>query len=1172
VTDIQNEDEVNLTEKPNESAPEPNGTVKTEDGDAGKLIAVVTGTAAVVGAAATIGAVNINSEEKKELSEDGEITQSGIASVSESPAPALSQADTADITEDGDVKSPPSVKLEDEAAVVEAASRKSSTAGEAEENRSVSTPITQDTAKPNEEVQRELVPDDKLSTARLEDIPEQGTRPTSASQIVVNEEDGGSKPTSATVDGTIPNSASSVKEESVPEQKQDAEARSPTCVESSSSRPATSTEQGTEAKKDNRPFSTTESNKEPSRPTSSISPSKENADTATDASAFETVNSSPLTIDKNVDEPISGNEDTEITGNATVSVQEDKEEETMPAGSEADDTEVSETRPVALSIKEEDSRPASAEEFTKEEGSRPEVSIEDTVQVSEDGKRSPPFSASRAEEGIGNVTAEDREVSNEPAGSPLLKADELEGERIRIEIPSTAITTVDSQETEGSRPVDITESNKDGGTEQISAARANEEEGNGATEGIGVSQKSAVSPPPNANKLEPGESIFKNSQVDITEDFKETAGSRPVSVTESTKDEERKQVDATESAKEEERGPVNFGASNAEVSENSIGSLQVSAAELTTDEGFRPTSAAEEITVSEEKCVNAILSEKYEATRAGHAAENEDSDESAATKAISDSVQEEEIHPVIVGGPTKEAGSRPESVCEDAKKKGTELVTLENIQPSEVSVANGTKEEVSRPVSAVVPTESTNRPTSSIVEGVTVELGESKILLTNECNRSESSTEMTKEGNDTVTGVETTKEEAKSSVTKAESTTEEKGSMPLSAVSSMQEEGNKPLGVAGVMKEEGGGTANVSESIKEEDNGPVISVGSSKEERLESAKEESIPETALNATKEESRPDGLAESTTDGNRLVDLSGSTKGQDSRPTSIVEDDAGPAETLQSRQESASGSVIEEGTAPASYSTGNIENSEEQRGTRSLSESELTNEGYTPTSSVPNEESAVEEKTGVEVGTEDTEVAAELIEDIQTSNRQLVSTATEKEIAGTENQTSSEALTADNQQETENGKPVVEVENTSTPPSALLSDGAKFEVSKEASEQGGLASNSVAEKTESVELLTDSAQNRTDIIPSLEATVSAKEPGGDKETDVAVVEDSPIQDEEKPATENVGVEEPKKDETEEMNTAATIIQATYRGYQTRQALSKTTEKDEVSRLLHDALLFLY
>jgi hypothetical protein len=86
-----------------------------------------------------------------------------------------------------------------------------------------------------------------------------------------------------------------------------------------------------------------------------------------------------------------------------------------------------------------------------------------------------------------------------------------------------------------------------------------------------------------------------------------------------------------------------------------------------------------------------------------------------------------------------------------------------------------------------------------------------------------------------------------------------------------------------------------------------------------------------------------------------------------------------------------------------------------------------------------------------------------------------------------------------------------------------------------------------------------------------VSANEPGSDEKTDVSVVKDKPPMDEEKPATQDMDVEKPTKNKTEELNTAATIIQATFRGYQTRQALSKTTEKDEVSRMLHDALLLL-
>ena len=1220
VTDIKDEDEVNLTEKPNESAPELNGAVKTEDGDAGKLIAVVSGTAAAIGAAATVAAVSFNSEEKQELSEDGEVvTQSKIASDSASPAPALSEADTADVTEVGDVKSPPSVKMGDEAVVVEAASIISDTAQEAEETRSASVPITQDAAKSNEEVPREPVPDDKLSTARSEDIPEQGSRPTSASQIVVNEEEGGSEPTNATIDGTIPNSASSVKQQSVPEQKQDAE----TSKELSSNRSPNSTEQGTESQKDNRPFSVTASDKERSRPTSSISPSRENADTANDANEFGTVNSSPLTTDKNVDGPVSGSDGTETPGNDTLSVKEEKGEDTIPTGSEAVNTEVSETRPVTFSIKEEGSRPVSAAKLTTEEESRPEFSIEDSIQVSEDRERSLPVSALTADEEIERVTEENTEVSKEPAGSPQLKADESEDDIIRLELSPNVSTTVNSQASEGSRPVNVTESTKDYGNLQFSAAdatkvveisqeptgspqlKADESEddrisldlssnvsttvnyqasegsrpvnvtestkdggtsefsADDATKDVEITQEPAGSSPPNANNLEAGERIPRNSAIDITVKFEGTADSLPASVTESTEDEERKPVEGTESAKKEGRGHIDSGVSNAEVSENPVGSVPVSAVQSNTDEGCRPTSAAEKITVVEENLLNIMLSEKYEENRDSPLAQNEDSDESVPIQAISDSGEGAEVHPARAVGPTEGIESRAVSDLEDAKKKGIESVTVENIQASEdrsVSVTNSTKEEVSRPVSAAVPTESTDRPANSIVEGVTVELGESKIL-TNEGNKNESSTEITKEGNCTVTDDEPTKDvEVKSSVTTAESTTEEKGSRPLSGVSFMQKEGNMPPGVASVIIEEGGGTANVSELIKEEGSGPVISESSSKEERLELTKEESIiAGTALIAKEEESRSNDLEKSPTDGNRLVGPSGSAKDQESRPSSIVADDSGPTETSQSRQDSFSGSVTEEGNVSASYATGNVENPEEQTGTRSVTVSELTNEGYRPTSSVPVQESSGEKQTEAEVGKEGTEVTAESIEDLQASKRP-------------ENQPSSEAVTADVQEETENEKSVVEVENSSSPPSTLLSDGAKFEVSKEVSEQGGLSSSSVAEKTESVASLTVSAQGRTDdTIPSLGTTVSGNEPGSEAKTDVSIMEDKPPMDEEKPATEDVDVEEPTKDKTEEQNTAATIIQATFRGYQTRQALSKTTAKDEVGRILYDALLLL-
>jgi hypothetical protein len=1165
VTDIQNEDEVNVTEKTNESAPELNGTVKTKDDEAGKQIAAVTGTAAVIGTAATAAALNSNNEEKQEISEDGVVTQTGSPGVTASPARASSEAGTAEVMGDGDVNPPLSVKLADEAVVVEAASRQSDATGEAEEDRSISTPVTQDTAKSSEEVPREPVPD-KLSTARSEDIPEQGSRPTSASPIAVNEEDGGSRPTSATVDGTIPNSASSVKEDSVPEQTQDKEISvSPTCKESSNSRPPSSTEQGTESQEDKRPVSVTAASKGASRPTSSTSPSKENADIATDANEFGTENSPPLASDKGVDGPVNDGQGTEVPGNATVPVKEDKEEETMPAGSEAVNIEVSENRPgsVAISVKEEGSRPVSAAELKKEEGSGPGVMAEDTVEVSEDRTNIRPVSAVKALEERDNVTAEGAEISKD-----LARTDELEDGGTRLEISSSVFTNVNSQETEGSRPINFTESTKDSETRQFSTEASSKGEETGTIEDVEVTQEATGSLPPDANKLEASENISRISTVGMTENFKGTTGSRPASVTESTKGEESQPQDATESAKEKGPEPVNSGVSNAEVSENFVESLPVSSVELTTDEGCRPATAAETITIDEEKPVNITSSEKHEESRASPLLENKVSDESAANQASSDSVKEDEIYPVRAEGPTKGGESRPESVSVDVEKKGYESMTLENIQFSEknsVSVADSTTEEVSRTANTAVLTESTSRPTTSITGGVTVDLGERETLIS-EGNKNKSSTEITEKGNSTFTAVETSKAQEKSSVTVAESNTEERGSRPLSASSFKQEEVEGPLGSEYVVKEEVRGTADVSESIKEEGNGPASTEGSLNEETLESAKEESSrSETALNSTQEE-RAEGAAESATDGNRLVGVSVSAKDQASRPTSIVADEAGPTETVESRQDSVSSSMIQEG-----YSTENVENSDEQTGARSESGSELTKEEYEPTISTA--VSSGEKQTETEVGNENKEVAAEQIEDLQASDRRPISTGVKQEVARTENQASSEVLTADIREETKDVKPSGEVDTVNTAPSALQSDGSKFEASKEATEQGELSSSAVADQMDKAESFTNSMKvHNDDIIPSLGATASANEPGSDKETDVLVVEDKTKNDEEESVTEDVGVGKPTKEANEELNTAATIIQATFRGYQTRQALSKPTEKDEVRGMLLAALLLSY
>jgi hypothetical protein len=1159
-TDLQNDDELNLTGKQNESAPELNGTVKTD-----KLTAAATGTAAMIGVATGVAVVNSYNEDSKELPEETEaVTQSGSASISASPAPVASETDTAEVTEDGEAKSPLSVKSGRE--VVEVVSKSGAT-GEPEDSGSVSTLIPEGAPKPSVETSRESVPEDKLYTAKLDETPEQGSRP-SASQIVINEDYVDSKATSAVVDGTRPTSASSIEGESVPEQMQEEETSlSPTDKESPSSRPQSTTEQGTESQEGSRPFSATEASKQAKRPESSISLSKYEAEATEVAQA----DSLPVSTGESVDRPTSGPQETEKPKITTGSVNEDdnssrsvaessKEEETGQAGSAVNNIELSErvedSRPVsvAVSIREGGSRPLSSSEPTKQEGSRPTTSAVNNADVSEEPAESRPISSVKsAAEEEGNVAAENKEVFEKPAEISSYKANELEDSGSRPDI-LLADTIEHSKETVGSRPVSVTDYTSEDGIRPVNASQSIKEEENVVSGNVEISKDTIGSPPIKADELETAESIPENAIVSSLQNSVETADVLPVSEAESTKEVEIRPVSAAESNKGDEARPVSSTVDDVNISEEPARNILVTADESTEEEGNRLTSTTD-TNLEEERPIDAAISGKYEGSEPNSVVGDEVSEKPAEYRPVSNSAEEKENRSVEAKDPTEDVGSKTISVSEVVKMEGTESSTVESIDVSEdrlenqpISLAYTTEGEESLPDSAVVSTEEAkSRPTSSTIEEVVVAEPAESQTSAKEGNIPESAVESTEEVSTKISAVGTTKEDKNISVSRAESSKEEEGNRPLSTTDLTEQEGSRSSSVASAVKEEVSRPTNASEPTKDEISSSVSAEDSTKDE------ERNRSVTTPGFTEEESRPDSTVES----NKAY---GSTRDEGSNSPSVVAEAAGLTGTLHKIRDSDSDSFIEQGSIPESSATENADSSTELGGTRSVIATESAEEGYRPVSSVTVEKPSSAELAEPEVENESTEVAAEPTEDIQTATSPTVPTDTKEETVNTASHPSSSApLSAGIQEKSEEGTCTGEAGNNSRPPTA--SPSLRAEIEAEASEQEGPSSNVARGTTERTESPAYSVNAQTDDVPSLTGTDAPVE---------TVPQDKLIEDVEKPATGSMEEKRTAEEEAKELNAAATTIQSTFRGYQTRQALSKPAENGEV-KMVHHAYMFL-
>lgn len=1219
VIDIHNEDELTLTEKPNESASELNGTVKADDDDSGKLIAAATGALAVISVAATVDAVTTNDEENKKPAEETKvIAESGSTNVSTLKIPANSNADNVEVTEDRDAKL---VKSEDEVVFVQAVSGENDSAAERKESASSSTPLTEEATIFSEEPPSESVPDNKLSTAISEEIPEQGRRATSASQIVVNEDFGGSRPTSAVAEGTIPPSASPTKEESVPEQKQHEETSMlPSGTPPARSRPQSSTEERS------RPVSATESNKEASRQINSAEFSKENREisennTVEISEAAEVGNQ--VTTAEGADRPTSGVQGSEQPVSATGSVKEDvstpqsvaESNEGQKSGSAESavdnfdvSEEVNEIRPVsiAVSMKEESSRPVSVLELTTQERSRPASSAVDNIEVSEEPADSRPASAVKSVTQEENVASENEELAVEPGEIPPINAEEVEdGER------ESKISGVDYVETADSRPVSVIESGKESETRSVSAAQPSKEE---EEENPDVQEEPTAISPLVANESVAVGSGSENLEINTVQNPKETETFLPVVVSESTKEDVSQSGSIIEPNEEKESWPVHSTTDNAKLSEeptrngtvNTISeptkedrSQPISTIEPTV-EGGPIYSSTDDVELSEQTgngTVSAVLrhptstiatdkeengpenpinSAKYEGSRQTSVVDNEVSKTPSECQPVFDSAQGEMSNAVCVKALTEEAEIRPATASESVKEDGIESAgstegnaditeeRSENQLLNAECLGNG---EGNRPVSAVTSeVETTYRPTSlTVKEEFSVERGESRVSA-KEDSRPGSAKEYAKEGIGAIGDVESTKEDENRSETEATKEDEEESNLHSATGLAQGEEGglihtaelakeeaSRPNDDAVLVRDEGTTQATDAESIKDEATEQVYTEVSTNDE-VDLAKEEAGMQmvAADSRNEEETNQGNTAESISELSRPVSLSDSTKDERSRAQNVATDDTGPTQTSQSRSVSASGSIIEENSV-----TENVENSAESTRNKPLSATESIKEGSQTVSSADVKRSSTEEQSVPGLEDESEEVAPEPI-DVQIA---------EHEIGKTTSSPSSAAPSADTQERTEDGRSTAEIGNDSGPPSALLSIGAESETTKEASEQG-LLSSGVGGTTEGVESPTST---HTDDIPSLTVTETVDDPGSDSEAGPSVSENKPGEDEKRAVTEGADDKMTVVDETQAQNTAATMIQASFRGYQTRQALSKAAEKDEVNSVFHDVLLFL-
>jgi hypothetical protein len=1006
------------------------------------------------------------------------------------------------------------------------------------------------------------VPEDKLYTAKLDETPEQGNRP-SASQIVINEDYVDSKSTSAVVDGTRPTSASSIEGESVPEQMQGEETSlSPTGKESPSSRPQSSTEQGTESQEGSRPFSTTETSKQANTPESSVSLSKDEAESAIEATEVAQTDSLPVITGEIVGRPASGAQETEEPNITAGSINEDdkstqsvaessKEEETGSAGSAADNMEISEraegSRPVnvALSNGEGGSRTLSSSELTKQEGSRPAISAVGSSDVTEEPAGSLPINSVKSSAEERNVATENTEVFEKPAEISSFNANESEDILL-------ADTIEHSKETAGSRPVSVTEYTADDGTRPVSASQSIKEEeivsGN-----VEMSKDIIEIQPIKADELEGGGSVPENSTVSSLQNSVETAAVLPVSVAESTTQVEIRPPSATESNKGNEARPVSSTVDDVNTSEEPARSILVTADESTEEEVNRLSSTTDTRTnLEEERQIDAAISGKYEGSEPDSVEGDEVSEKPAEYQPVSNSAEEEGNRPVEAKNPTKDDGSKTVIVSEVVKLEGTESSTVESIDISEdrlenqpISLAYTTDGEGSLSDSAAISTEEEkSRPTTSTAEEEGVEPG------AKEGNISESVVESTKEVSTPVSATETTKEDKNISSSRAESTKEGEGNRPLSTTDLTEHEGSRPSSVASAVKEEGSRPTGASDPTKDEISSSVSAGDSTKDEEMKSTKEECNKSmTTLGFTEDENRPEGTVESNK-------ASGSTTDEGSRSPSVAAEAASVTETLHRMRESVPDSFIEQGSIPETSTTENADNSAELGGTRPVIATESAEEENRPVSSLTVEKSSSAEITEPEVQNEGTEAATEPTEDVQTARSPTIPTDTEQETVNTASHPSSSvSLSAGIQEKSEEGISTGEAGNDSRAPSASPSVGA--ENTAEASEQDGPSSKAVRGANEGTELPAYSVNAQTDEIPSLTGTDAAGE---------RVLEDKLTKDEEKPTTGNMD----EKKTAKELNTAATTIQATFRGYQTRQALSKVAENDEV-KMVYRAFLFL-
>jgi hypothetical protein len=810
-----------------------------------------------------------------------------------------------------------------------------------------------------------------------------------------------------------------------------------------------------------------------------------------------------------------------------------------------------------VSNNDEDSRRVDARE-----GTRPEISAVDNADASEELEGSQQTGSVKSANEDGNVTAGEAEVLGKPEGISSSTVNEVEAARSRPDI-LLGDATENNKETAGSRPVSVAEHAAEDRTRPVGASQPVSEEENVEAGKSELAEDIAGSPPIKADELGADVSISGSSQVSSLHNPVVVAEVVPVSVTESSREVATRPLSATDPNNEPEARPVSSLVDDVDVSEGSARSSRVTADEPS-ERDDNPLTSDADTRMKVEGPIGTTVS----ASNSNSVAGDDVSEKPMGYLPVSDSAEEEGNRSVGAENRTEDGESKTVSVSEFVRMEGTESVTAESMDVSEdrleiqsISLAYTTDGEESLSDSVAVSTKKvTSPPTSSAQEEAeeeeaVAEQGRSGMPAT-EGNIPAGTVESIEQGSTSHSAVATTEVDQIASANTAESPREPEEVVPLGAADRhrTEPEGDRPVSSAGAVTGDGNRPYAASEPtndqtsnlVNAEDSANDEEVKSAKEEVSKSAKEEgSKSAAAAGLVEQEERPGSAVESAKVESRLVSTSDSSRGESSEPASVASEGAGLTEALHSVEGSVgvSGSLTEQGRATGSDYPAELVATKAEIAVESVTEESR------PVSAVTGRESSSATLAESETRNESTEVTAESTEVVQTARSAIVPTGTEEDTVNTTSRPSSSvSLTA--------GTGADPGDRTSTSAAGNVRPSAESRsVAAEASELVGPSSSAAKGTRESMEWAQRSVNAQNDAVPSVTGTEATAVPGSGLEQTSAT---------------GSMEERSAEDVSKELNTAATTIQATFRGYQTRQALSKAAENDEV-RIGHGACLLL-